>query len=53
MDFDAPTFIIAFVAPQAGETSTYFQHVNSRGPLPDDDLNTGRAMRCLMMSYLC
>jgi hypothetical protein len=25
----------------------------SRTPLPDDSMNPGRALRCLMMSYLC
>jgi hypothetical protein len=26
---------------------------NPKGPLPDDDMNPGRAMRCIMSSYLC
>jgi hypothetical protein len=29
------------------------QDAISRTPLPDDGLNPGRALRCLMMSYLC
>jgi hypothetical protein len=41
------------VAPLRCEPSDLHTMFNPRGPLPDDDMNPGRAMRCLMMSYLC
>jgi hypothetical protein len=45
----------------APPVSTGLDVENSIGPhdagcgarLPDDDMNPGRAKRCLMMSYLC
>jgi hypothetical protein len=37
----------------AAAVSDLFGHSISRGPLPDDAMNPGRALRCLLMSYLC
>ena len=41
----AEQFIAVIFEPQQGG--------NSWAPLPDDGMNPGRAIRCLMMSFLC
>jgi hypothetical protein len=48
--------LFVFVAPvDTGESELVVQreHMRSTVCLPDDDMNIGRAMRGLMMSFLC
>ncbi len=53
LDLDTSIFVAPVETAGRNELVVQREHVRSTAFLPDDDMNTGRAMRGLMMSFLC
>ncbi len=53
LDLDVSVFVALVETAGHNDLVVQREHVRSTPFLPDDDMNTGRAMRCLMMSFLC